>query len=182
MVSFLRNGFNWLKTLIRIQLFLVEIVIVCCTWIEFIPLWEFNRWILVNLFGMWGLLIEKWIICCTWVKRLIIWCILHIFYLDLFLIHSLRSKFSRVLRSSIKWYIFFLIFHSWHYFFSHLWFRTMIVFSICRVYIIIRSILRRFYNNKPYTLRRWFFPCIYRMFNKLILIRCNFCMRNVQLY
>jgi hypothetical protein len=142
---FLGNSFFWLVIFSYFLLFLIEITIISSIWVKMISLREncFLRFI----FLMWVReFFRKLRPICSWcVKRLSIWIKLIILDENLCFRHTLSTILSKVFRIWVKRNLIFLIFHSWHYFLTHLWFLSWKMFSICRVNIIVRPIRLCFY-------------------------------------
>lgn len=129
--SFLCDDFNWLKTFINVDLFFLEIFAISRTWIKFISFRVYNVRLLGFLMRISILFGKMGSVCCTGIKRLRIRVELIVFNENIWLVHFLGAKLLGILRSGIERNILILIFDPRNNFFSHLWFLSRIMFSIC---------------------------------------------------
>lgn len=141
MGSFFPDDLDRLKALVDVGFLLIEVVTVSCIWIELVPLWEVNDWSLWFFVREGCLFIEEWSVCRAAVKGLSIWVELVIFDMHFFPVDFLWAKLVIVLCVCIKRYFLILIFDSRNYLLPHLRLLPWIMFSICRIDVVVRSVL-----------------------------------------
>lgn len=144
MWSILADDLDRFKAFVDVWLLFIEVIAVSCIWAELVPLREVNDWSLWFFIREGFLFIEEGSVSRAAVKWLSIWNILVIFDMHFFFVDFLGSELVIVLCVCIKRYFFILIFDSWNYLLPHLRLLSRVVFLICRIDGVIRSVLCSF--------------------------------------